>query len=56
MPRYRPVALAAVCALALAAPASAAYAATAQHAAAKPVLTVGKKRRARGQEGCGAES
>jgi hypothetical protein len=43
MPRYRPVALAAVCALALAAPASAAYAATAQHAAAKPVLTVGKK-------------
>ncbi|HXB47130.1 MAG TPA: hypothetical protein VNW50_05155, partial [Streptosporangiaceae bacterium] len=43
MPRYRPVALAAACALALAAPASAAYASTAQHAAAKPVLTIGKK-------------
>ena len=43
MPRYRPVVLAAACALALAAPASAAYAATAQHAAAKPVLTIGKK-------------
>jgi hypothetical protein len=44
MPRYRPVVLAAACALALAAPASAAYAATAAHqAAAKPVLTVGKK-------------
>lgn len=43
MPRYRPVVLAAACALALVAPASAAYAATAQHAAAKPVLTIGKK-------------
>jgi hypothetical protein len=43
VPRYRPVVLAAACALALAAPASAAYAATAQHAAAKPVLTIGKK-------------
>jgi hypothetical protein len=43
MPRYRPAVLAAACALALAAPASAAYAATAQHAAAKPVLTIGKK-------------
>jgi predicted RecA/RadA family phage recombinase len=44
MPRYRAVVLAAACALALAAPASAAYAATAApHAAAKPVLTVGKK-------------
>jgi hypothetical protein len=43
MPRYRPVVLAAACALALAAPASAAYASTAQHAAAKPVLTIGKK-------------
>jgi hypothetical protein len=42
MPRYRPVVLAAVCALALAAPASAAYAATAHHAA-KPVLTISKK-------------
>ncbi|HUB41885.1 MAG TPA: hypothetical protein VMA72_23820 [Streptosporangiaceae bacterium] len=42
MPRYRPVVLAAACALALAAPASAAYAATAHHAA-KPVLTIGKK-------------
>ena len=42
MPRYRPVVLAAACALALAVPASAAYAATAHHAA-KPVLTVGKK-------------
>lgn len=43
MPRYRPVVLAAACALALMAPASAAYASTAQHAAAKPVLTIGKK-------------
>jgi hypothetical protein len=43
MPRYRPVVLAAACALALAAPAGAAYASTAQHAAAKPVLTIGKK-------------
>jgi hypothetical protein len=43
MPRYRPVVIAAACALALAAPASAAYAATAAHHAAKPVLTVGKK-------------
>ena len=47
MPRYRPVVMARVvaataCALALAAPASAAYAASAHHAA-KPVLTVGKK-------------
>jgi hypothetical protein len=42
MLKYRPVALAAVCALALAAPASAAYAATAHHAA-KPVLTIRKK-------------
>jgi hypothetical protein len=42
MPRYRPVVLAAACALALAAPASAAYASTAHHAA-KPVLTIGKK-------------
>jgi len=42
MPRYRPVVLAAACALALAAPASAAYAASAHHAA-KPVLTVSKK-------------
>jgi hypothetical protein len=42
MPRYRPVVLAAACALALAAPASAAYAATAHHAA-KPVLTIRKK-------------
>jgi hypothetical protein len=43
MPRYRPVVLAAACALALAAPAGAAYAATAHQAAAKPVLTVGKR-------------
>jgi hypothetical protein len=43
MPRYRAVVLAAACALALAAPAGAAYATTAQHAAAKPVLTIGKK-------------
>jgi hypothetical protein len=44
MPRYRSVVLAAACAIALAAPASAAYAATsAHHGAAKPVLTVGKK-------------
>jgi len=43
MPRYRAVIVAAACALALAAPAGAAYAATAAHHAAKPVLTVGKK-------------
>jgi hypothetical protein len=44
MPRYRLVVLAAACAVALAAPASAAYAATgAHHAGGKPVLTVGKK-------------
>jgi hypothetical protein len=43
MPRYRAVVLAAACALALAAPAGAAYAASAAHHAAKPVLTVGKK-------------
>jgi hypothetical protein len=43
MPRYRAVVLAAACALALAAPAGAAYAATAAHHAAKPVLTIKKK-------------
>jgi hypothetical protein len=42
MPKYRPAVLAAACALALAAPASAAYAATAHHAA-KPVLSIDKK-------------
>ncbi len=42
MPKYRSVVLAAACALALAAPAGAAYAATAHHAA-KPVLTIDKK-------------
>jgi hypothetical protein len=43
MPKYRAAVLVAACALALAAPASAAYATTGHHAAAKPVLTVGKK-------------
>jgi len=43
MRRYRSAVLAAACALALAAPASAAYAATAAHHAAKPVLTIKRK-------------